>query len=145
MKKTIALALAGAALMVAPLAAIPGAAQARPYGFHGGFRGGFYGGYGGFYGYGPAALAFGLGYGLGYGAPWYYGPAYYDYYGFYGPGAVVYSPPVYGYAPPPTAATAAPQQSACGQWSWDQTHSKYDWIPGPCASSAPPPPPGAGA
>ena len=52
----------------------------------------------------PPPWGFGLGYGLGYGAPWYYGPAYYDYYGYYGPGAVVYAPPAYGYAPPPPPA-----------------------------------------
>jgi hypothetical protein len=148
--KKILTALAGVALVTAPLALTPVAAQAqhRGGGFHGGyggFRGGYgyrggwggYRGYGYGYGWGAAGLGFALGAALS--DPWYYGPDYYGYYGAYGPPApVVYAapPPAYGYAPPPQAAPAQP--SACGQWSWDQAASRYNWIPGPCGAGAPP-------
>ena len=151
--KKILIALAATAALAAPLAA-----QARPDNSHagGGSRGGGFHGSGGFYGggyrgggfyrggfysypgyyYGAAGLGFALGASLA--DPWYYGPAYYGYYGYYGPPPqVVYADPAYGYAPPP-AVGAAPQ-AACGQWSWDQAQSKYNWIPGPCAGAAAPP------
>jgi hypothetical protein len=150
MMKKILIALAGVAVLAAPLAA-----QARPAvvhgggGFHGGgvhgggvhgggfYRGGFYG-YPGYY-YGAAGLGFALGASLA--DPWYYGPAYYGYYGYYGPPApVIYADPAYGYAPPPVSGPAP--QAACGQWSWDQANAKYNWIPGSCAPAAVAPPAG---
>ena len=150
--KKILIALAGVAALAAPLAAqaqarggghgggFHGGGGFRGGGFRGGFGGGFYRGgfYPGYYYYGAAGLGFGLGLALA--DPWYYGPGYYGYYGYYGPPAVVYADPAYGYAPPPTVG-AAPQ-AACGQWSWDQAHSKYNWIPGPCAPAAAPSPAG---
>jgi len=74
-------------------------------GFRGGFGGGFRGGYRGFYG-GPA-FGFGLGYCCGYYAPfydpfwgpYYYGPPYYPYGGYYD----------YGYGPPPPPPPAGAQ------------------------------------
>ncbi len=147
MKKTVLTALAGVALLATPLAANAqhsgghvGGYHAGGGGYHGGYggyRGGFYrGGHGGYYGYGWGLGALGFALGAAWADPWYYGPAYYGYYGYYGPPApVVYEEPVYGYAPPPPG--AAPQ-SACGQWSWDQAHSKYNWVPGPCAPAPAP-------
>ncbi len=142
MKKMILTAAAGLALVATPLAAQAQHAGAHAGGFRaggyhvGGYHGGFYrGGWGHYgYGYGYGAAAFGFALGAALYDPWYYGPAYYGYYGYYGPPApVVYADPVYSYAPPP----AAPQ-AACGQWSWDQAHSKYNWVPGPCAAAPAP-------
>ncbi len=138
MKKMILTAVAGAALLATPMAAQAqhGGFRGGYHGGYGGYHGGFYRGYGGYYGYGFGAAALGFALGASLYDPWYYGPAYYGYYGYYGPPApVVYAEPAYSYAPPP-AATAP--QSACGQWSWDQAHSKYNWVPGPCAAAPPP-------
>jgi uncharacterized membrane protein len=131
MLKPILTALAGAALIAAPVAA---SAQTHSHSgggsFHGGssFRGasGFRGapafhggGYrGGYYnrgyGYGGYALGgFGLGLALGAAsAPWgysgYYAPDYYDY---------------------PDTAYAAPPPAVCGNWAWNAGSGRYDWIP----------------
>jgi hypothetical protein len=142
--KRILTALASVALVSAPLAAhaqhnggFRGGAFHTGGGFHGGYgyRGGHYGGWG--YGWGAAGLGFALGAALA--DPWYYGPGYYGYYGWYGPPApvVYYDQPGYVYAPAPPQAA---QQSGCGQWSWDQSQSRYNWIPGPCAPAAAPTP-----
>ncbi len=149
--KSIVSTLACAALLAAPLAAGPSLASAQTHqggshaaagagprggfagaGSRGGFSGrGFGGGHfhGGFYGapffFGGAFLGFALA------DSWYYDyPAYYGYYAPYG----VAPPPYAGYdydeGPPPPSQAEPPR--ACGQWSWDAAHSKYNWIP--CAN-----------
>ena len=85
--------------------------------FHGGGRGGYY--YGGGY---PFVGGLGLGLALGaVAAPW----PYYD--GYY-PG-YAYAPydPYYAYDAPPPPAAGPP--AACGNWSWDASQNRYDWIP----------------
>ncbi|HZZ32768.1 MAG TPA: hypothetical protein VFE10_12345 [Phenylobacterium sp.] len=140
--KPILGALAGASLLAVPLAAAAqhggggggfhggggahfggGGGHFGGGGFHGGgfHGGGFHGGgfhdghYGGHYGGYPFVGGLGLGLALGGLDGWYddYGP-----YGYY---------PDYAYdsGPPVAAAPAA----ACGNWSWNASLNRYDWVP----------------
>ena len=86
-------------------------------------------------GYPYAFAGFGLGLAFGLAAdPWYYGGPYYGggYYSYYDAGP---PPPAYDDddAPPPAVAAPPPEgaqpPAACGSWSWDAAHQKYDWIP----------------
>jgi hypothetical protein len=157
--KRLVSALASVALLVSPITAVAqghgggfhggaahGAGGFHGGAFHGGFRGGGFRG-GGFRGFrGPGFFPF-FGFGLGFAlaaAPWYYGfpdywwdygppyPYAYGPYGYYGPPPPD-GPPV---GPPPGAATAPP--AACGSWVWRADHSRYQWVPAPCAPAAPP-------
>ena len=108
----------------------------QPHHSDGGYRG--YGGYPYFLGAG--ALGFALGASLA--NPWYYGyPAYYGYPGYYdyddgyyegyaAPGGA-YPPPPAQYPPSQYQApqSQAAPNAACGSWSWDPAHAKYNWIP----------------
>lgn len=135
--KPVLAALAGVSLLALPMAAAAqhhgggsahGGGGFHGGGFHGGgYRGGGGGWHGGYYGGGyPFVGGVGLGLALGaVAAPWSYYDGYYPGYA-YGPG---YGPGYasdYAYDAPPQQAAAPP--AACGNWSWNPTQNRYDWI-----------------
>ncbi len=124
-------------------------------GYGGAYRGG-YGGYrGGYRGYGYFR-GYGYGYGFRFGGPFFYGPAFGLYLGYYAdpwfwdyPSYGYYGYPAYSY---PTEAPAAPlydqgtdvqngapqassvpsSSQVCGRWVWNQSDNQYHWVTNGC-------------
>jgi hypothetical protein len=155
--KNFVSALAAAALIAMPMAAVAqghggghggggggfhGASAGRGGGFHGGY-GGYRGGYG--YGYRGGFYPFyGAAFGLGFFAadPWFYGfPG--DYWYWDGPYSCEWSCGDYYDAPPPPAPGATAPPAACGDWVWRTNPGHYEWVPQACAAPGAPPPPGS--